>query len=108
MITTRPLLADWFTASWIESNRQSLKSLRFRSIRARPSAALIFWGPSVGRNTYPVDTALSIDCCARFTESGWQTTRAVVSERADAGERAVGTSPPAHGCTEQSGAGSGQ
>src|SRR5712691_1424919 len=103
MITTRPLLPDAFTASWIERKWQRLKSLRFRSSSACPSVTLIVWGPSVGRNTYPVDSAVWMDCCARLTESRWQTTRVTaLPERADASERGVGTSPPAHGLIEQS------
>ncbi len=70
MITTRSLLPDSFTASWIESKAQRLKSLRFRSSSARPSAALIFWRGSVGRSTYPVDWASAIDFCTRLRESG--------------------------------------
>src|SRR6266498_2227387 len=108
MITTRSLLPDRFTASWIESNAQRLKSWRFRSSTAFPSATLIFWRGSAGRSTYPSDLASAIDCFARLRESGWQTTRVTSApETEDASERAVGTSPPAHGCTEQSGAGSG-
>src|SRR5213592_4790735 len=108
MITTRSLLPDWFTACWIECKAQRLKSVRFRSSSARPSAALIFWLGSVGRSTYPVDVASAIDRCRRLMESGWQTTRVTPTppvETADASERAVGTAPPAHGFTEQSGAG---
>jgi hypothetical protein len=44
-------------------------------------------------------------------ESGWHTTRVTPGptlEAAEASDRMVGTSPPAHGLTEQSGAGSGQ
>src|SRR5919109_887921 len=104
MITTRPLLPDALTASWIELNWQRLASLLFKSISARPSAAVIFRRPWLGRTTYPVATALSTDCWARFRESAWQTTFAFASDTADASERAVGTCPPAHGDTEQSGA----
>ena len=52
-----------------------------------------------------------VDFFKRVIESGWQTTRVTpgpLVERADASVRAVGTSPPAQGLTEQSGAGSGQ
>jgi hypothetical protein len=52
-----------------------------------------------------------IDVCSRLIESAWHTTRVVpgpvVESAVDSG-RAVGTSPPAHGLIEQSGAGSGQ
>src|SRR3954454_8315122 len=47
----------------------------------------------------------------RVSESLWQTTRVLPGRlrlRDDDSERAVGTAPPAQGCTEQSGAGSGQ
>ena len=111
MITTRSLLPDAFTACWIESKAHRFERLRFRASSARPSAALIVWRGWVGRSTYPVDWASAIDRCRRLSESGWQTTRVTpgpVVERAEASDRAVGTSPPAHGVTEQSGAGSGQ
>src|SRR3954465_12354770 len=45
------------------------------------------------------------------SELGWHTTRVVPGSLLfsdDASERALGTLPPAQGCTEQSGAGSGQ
>src|SRR5262245_55003430 len=108
MITTRPLLPEALTASWIESNVQRLASLLLVSISALPSAAVIFCGACVGRMTYPVVWAVSIACCVRFRESGWHTTLVFGSETADASDRAVGTAPPAHGDNEQSGAGSGQ
>src|SRR4051794_6523975 len=111
MITTRSLLPDWLTACWIESKAHRLDSVRFRSSSALPSAAVIFWRGCVGRSTYPVALASAIDFCRRLSESGWHTTRVTpgpVVDVAEASERAVGTSPPAHGVTEQSGAGSGQ
>src|SRR5437764_10021893 len=111
MITTRSLLPDAVTACWIELKAHCLKNVLFRSSSARPSEALIFWGGCVGRSWYPADLAFAIDCWRRLSESGWQTTRVTpgpVVETADASDRAVGTSPPAHGVTEQSGAGSGQ
>src|SRR5919204_3295606 len=52
-----------------------------------------------------------MDCWRRRSESFWHTTRVVpvpVVESAEASDRGVGTAPPAHGFTEQSGAGSGQ
>src|SRR5690348_17056958 len=48
---------------------------------------------------------------ASLSESAWQTTRVrqgAESFSAEASERAFGTAPPAAGCTEVSGAGSGQ
>jgi hypothetical protein len=55
--------------------------------------------------------ALAIECFSSLSESGWQTTRVVPGSlvfSAEASERALGTVPPAHGVTVQSGAGSGQ
>src|SRR6266576_3708243 len=111
MITTRSLLPDWVTASWIELKAQRLKSVRFTLVSAAPSSVLIFTRGCVGRSTYPIFLALATDFCSRVSESGWQTTRVTPGPpvaTADASERAVGTCPPAHGVTEQSGAGSGQ
>src|SRR5947207_1338001 len=108
MITTRPLLPDALTASWIELKWHRWKNLRFRSSSACASAPLILCWPTVGRTTYPADCACAIDRCARVRELRWQTTFVALSERAESSVRAVGTCPPAHGSTEQSGAGSGQ
>src|SRR5687768_14266375 len=106
-MATRSVLPDWLTALWNERKGQRLKSRAFRYSSASPSLALIVSGPTEGRNTYPFFSALAIDRWARLKESGRQTTRvtrlSVVS--ADSSERAVGTAPPAHGSTEQSGAG---
>ena len=111
MITTRSLLPDWVTASWMDLNLQSLKSVRFRLVSAEPSSEVSFTRGWVGRNTYPTFLALAIAFDSRVIESGWHTTRVTPGPpvaTADASVRAVGTSPPAHGLTEQSGPGSGQ
>src|SRR3954453_22367990 len=108
MITTRPLFPDALTAPWIESNLQSLKRLLLVSVSARASGLLRNARGCDGRTTNPVLRAALIDDCRRLRESDWQTTFVFGSVSADASVRGVGTCPPAHGDTEQSGAGSGQ
>src|SRR5438477_9594164 len=102
MITTRPLLPDAFTASWIELPWQRWKSFWFRSSMYCAWASVILMRGCVGRRTYPLDFAIAIDVCTRWTESDLQTTRVFGSLRADGSDRGVGTWPPAHGDTEQS------
>src|SRR5690349_271860 len=75
---------------------------------ALPCAVLILSGPAVGRIVYPADCACAIDCCVSVSELRWQTIFVASFESAEASVRGVGTWPPAHGDTEQSGAGSGQ
>src|SRR3954447_8197817 len=108
MITTRPLFPDALTASCIELNLQSLNRLLLVSVSARASGLLRNARGCDGRTTNPTLRASLIDACKRLRESDWQTTLVFASVSAEASVRGVGTCPPAHGDTEQSGAGSGQ
>ena len=109
MITTRSLLPDALTASWIELKVQRLKSLRFRSMKRRGLGggdlhARLRRAKHVAGRLGAVDRLLSALQGVRLADD----LRARVGERGLERCDGVGTCPPAHGETEQSGAGSGQ
>src|SRR5436305_15352471 len=111
MITMRSLLCEAFTAAWIESYRHLSRNCRFRRVKLRAWARLILRSGSVGRSFQPCLRAAPTELSSRLIESFRHTTRVLLvleGFSADESERAFGTSPPAHGLTVQSGAGSGQ
>src|SRR3954453_886247 len=72
---------------------------------------LIFRSGWVGRSCQPCLRAAPTELSRRLIESSWHTTRVLLVLdffSAEDSERGFGTSPPAHGFTEQSGAGSGR
>src|SRR3954453_18005830 len=112
MTTTRSLLPDAVTAGWISLYLQAANSFWLIASRVVPSSRPSLRRGSVGRSWKPLFCASAIDCWRRARESGWHTTRVLaltpVLVVADASVRASGTAPPAAGCAEVSGRGTGQ
>ena len=110
MITTRPLFPEALTAAWIELNAHFLAS--FFSVDRQQR--LCVGGGDLHfrlRGTHDVAIGLGVlDRLLRASErvGDLHTTFVVVASSADASVRGVGTAPPAHGVTLQSGSGSGQ
>src|SRR3954451_7107548 len=111
MITIRSLLREAFTAAWIELKRQRSASSRLSRVKLRAWVRLILRSGCVGRSFQPCLRAAPTELSRRLIESFLHTTRVLLVRdffSAEESERAFGTSPPAHGLMEQSGAGSGQ
>src|SRR5262245_20022283 len=112
MITTRSLLWDAVTASWIELKRQWPSSRRLNAIRRCAAALLIFFGFFDGRTRTPFFRALRTSFFSFLKELlPWQTTRVVpfcFLSRALKSLRTFGTLPPTLTPFTFSGAGLGQ